>query len=217
MYAIGAPQGLELSLSEGLISGFRTFDGTRMIQTTAAISRGSSGGGLFDDRGNLIGITTMYMDEGQALNFAIPAEQAGHVAVIDKTPGTDSVKAQKASAPPPAVSTGKKWTSIEKDDKAQVWVDLRSIKKQGEKISFWGKSTSVESLEIIEGKPFHELIAYYTVSCPTATWWINQYSLHAKTGQIVDSGKVDEKDRTIHQFYPGTMGYRLYECTHFRA
>jgi S1-C subfamily serine protease len=53
VYAVGAPQGLELSLSEGLISGLRLFEGVRVIQTTAAISAGSSGGGLFDDRGRL--------------------------------------------------------------------------------------------------------------------------------------------------------------------
>ena len=74
VYAIGAPQGLELSLSEGLISGLRLFDGLRVIQTTASISAGSSGGGLFDDRGRLVGITTFYANDGQNLNFAIPGE-----------------------------------------------------------------------------------------------------------------------------------------------
>ena len=74
VYAVGAPQGLELSLSEGLISGLRLFQGLRVIQTTAAISAGSSGGGLFDDRGRLIGITTFYSNDGQNLNFAIPGE-----------------------------------------------------------------------------------------------------------------------------------------------
>jgi S1-C subfamily serine protease len=50
-----------------------------LIQTNAPISPGSSGGGLFDARGNVIGITTMVLaDEGrlnQALNFAIAADE----------------------------------------------------------------------------------------------------------------------------------------------
>jgi len=74
VYAIGAPEGLELTLSEGLISGLREIEGTRIVQTSAAISPGSSGGGLFDSSGRLVGITTFYAKEGQSLNFALPAE-----------------------------------------------------------------------------------------------------------------------------------------------
>jgi len=74
VYAIGAPEGLELTISEGLISGLRDFDKDRVIQTSAAISHGSSGGGLFDAEGRLVGITTFYLKEGQSLNFALPAE-----------------------------------------------------------------------------------------------------------------------------------------------
>jgi tetratricopeptide (TPR) repeat protein len=74
VYAIGAPQGLELTLSEGLISSLRPYDGSQYIQTSAAISPGSSGGGLFDDQGQLIGIITFYLAEGQNLNFALPVD-----------------------------------------------------------------------------------------------------------------------------------------------
>lgn len=66
VYAIGAPEGLELTISEGLISGLRDFDKGRVIQTSAAISPGSSGGGLFDAEGRLVGITTFYLKEGQS-------------------------------------------------------------------------------------------------------------------------------------------------------
>ncbi len=74
VYAIGAPEGLEVTLSEGLISGLRQLDNVSVIQTTAAISHGSSGGGLFDEQGNLVGITTFFVKEGQNLNFALPGE-----------------------------------------------------------------------------------------------------------------------------------------------
>jgi tetratricopeptide (TPR) repeat protein len=74
VYAIGSPEGLELTLSEGLISGLREYEKAHIIQTSAAISPGSSGGGLFDVQGRLIGITTFYLKEGQNLNFALPGE-----------------------------------------------------------------------------------------------------------------------------------------------
>lgn len=74
VYALGAPKGLELTISEGLVSGLRDYKGGRLVQTTAAISHGSSGGGLFDSSGRLIGITSFSLSEGQTLNFALPTE-----------------------------------------------------------------------------------------------------------------------------------------------
>lgn len=74
VYAIGAPKGLELTLSDGIVSSLREVEGGHYIQTTAAISPGSSGGGLFDENGALVGLTTFYFAEGQNLNFAVPVE-----------------------------------------------------------------------------------------------------------------------------------------------
>jgi hypothetical protein len=73
VYAVGAPLGLELSISEGIVAQLRGGP-PPLIQTTAAISPGSSGGGLFDREGRLVGLTTFLMRGGQSLNFAMPAE-----------------------------------------------------------------------------------------------------------------------------------------------
>jgi len=73
-YAVGAPEGLDLTLSNGIVSSLRKVPGGVVIQTTAPISPGSSGGGLFDSRGRLIGITSYYEKKGQQLNFALPVE-----------------------------------------------------------------------------------------------------------------------------------------------
>ncbi len=74
IYAIGAPRGLELTLSEGIISSIRPVRGGQYLQITAPISPGSSGGGLFDSQGRLLGLTSFYVDDGQNLNFALPVE-----------------------------------------------------------------------------------------------------------------------------------------------
>ena len=77
-YAIGHPRGLDLTMSEGLVSSFRrNAEGQLLlVQTSAAISGGSSGGGLFDEQGSLVGLTTIgsVAAATQNLNFAIPAE-----------------------------------------------------------------------------------------------------------------------------------------------
>jgi len=78
VFTLGSPSGLELSLANGLLSAKREGKGSPLVQTTAPISPGSSGGGLFDARGNLVGITTKVLVDdnhlNQALNFAIPAD-----------------------------------------------------------------------------------------------------------------------------------------------
>lgn len=66
--AIGNPEGLEHTLSTGIVSGYREND--FYIQTTTEITHGSSGGPLINLKGEVIGITTMGMGTAN-LNFAI--------------------------------------------------------------------------------------------------------------------------------------------------
>lgn len=73
VYAIGNPSGLTNTLSEGIVSGVRTLPGQTWIQTTAAISPGSSGGPLIAEDGRVVGVNTMGMRGGQSLNFAVDA------------------------------------------------------------------------------------------------------------------------------------------------
>lgn len=72
VYAVGNPRGLEGTFSEGIISGFRQEASGRLIQITAAISPGSSGGPVLDRRGSVIGVAVATIREGQNLNFAVP-------------------------------------------------------------------------------------------------------------------------------------------------
>jgi S1-C subfamily serine protease len=74
VYAVGNPRKMARTLSTGLVSGMREREEGRLIQFTAPISPGSSGGGLFDARGNLIGVTSYSLRGAQDINFAIPAE-----------------------------------------------------------------------------------------------------------------------------------------------
>jgi hypothetical protein len=103
VYAVGAPQGLELSLSEGIVSQLRGGP-PPLIQTTVAISQGSSGGGLFNAEAELVGITTFYLKDGQSLNFALPVEWIGQVAlgkIRERQPG-EAPAGPEAGARPPA-------------------------------------------------------------------------------------------------------------------
>ena len=71
---IGSPKGLDVSVSDGLISAIRdNGNGSRVFQTSAAASPGSSGGGMFNAAGELIGIVSSKLTAGENLNFAVPS------------------------------------------------------------------------------------------------------------------------------------------------
>ncbi len=114
-YAIGTPQGLETTLSDGLLSGLRRDASGQLlfIQTSAPISPGSSGGGLFDAEGRLIGITTFMRRESQNLNLAVPAhriaelpERGRQMLARRTTPDTARVAPPVTAAPTPPTSAG---------------------------------------------------------------------------------------------------------------
>jgi hypothetical protein len=64
--------GFQNTLSEGIISGLRN----GLIQMSAPISPGSSGGPLFDRHGNVVGISVAFAKGGENLNFAVPINWA---------------------------------------------------------------------------------------------------------------------------------------------
>lgn len=73
---LGAPLGLESTLSDGMISAVRDAGSFRIFQTSAPISHGSSGGPLFDDYGNVIALAVATIEAGENLNFAVPIDSA---------------------------------------------------------------------------------------------------------------------------------------------
>ena len=68
---IGSPYGLENTVSDGIVSAFRSIDNTEIIQITAPITHGNSGSPLFDMKGYVIGINSSIIEATGDLNFAI--------------------------------------------------------------------------------------------------------------------------------------------------
>lgn len=81
VYAVGSPLLEELSgtVSKGIVSAYRSFDGLDYIQSDVTAVEGSSGGPLLDDRGNVMGITASGFTEAEApagINLFIPIGDA---------------------------------------------------------------------------------------------------------------------------------------------
>lgn len=79
VYAIGNPQGLVNTLSEGIVSGVRGEPEVPFYQITAPISPGSSGGPILNESGKVIGVATFYLKDAQNLNFAISVNELDRI------------------------------------------------------------------------------------------------------------------------------------------
>lgn len=84
VYVIGNPKGLVNSVSEGIIGGLRKDGGMLYYQITAPISRGSSGGPVFNEYGEVIGVASALVEGGQNLNFSIAIEELRHLIVFPR-------------------------------------------------------------------------------------------------------------------------------------
>jgi S1-C subfamily serine protease len=69
---IGAPEGLTNTVSDGIVSAVRKLETRQLLQITAPISPGSSGGPVLNQRGEVVGVSVSVLREGQNLNFAVP-------------------------------------------------------------------------------------------------------------------------------------------------
>ena len=83
--AIGSPFALNQTVTLGIVSalgrtGMGLADYEDFIQTDAAINPGNSGGGLFDARGEVIGINTAIVNQSQGLGFAVSSNLARRIA-----------------------------------------------------------------------------------------------------------------------------------------
>lgn len=122
LYVIANPRGLNSSVSNGVLSAVRLADevpgagsGYRLLQLTAPISPGSSGGVVVDAQARALGIVVSTLEGGQNLNFAVPLDSvAGISAQGGRTQfgsgttlrGPAARQAQSAEATPAEVPAG---------------------------------------------------------------------------------------------------------------
>ncbi len=74
IYAIGNPAGLERSISNGVVAGMRQLFGRELMQISAPISPGSSGGPILNSSSEVVAVAVGILEQGQNLNFAVPVK-----------------------------------------------------------------------------------------------------------------------------------------------
>lgn len=129
--AIGAPSGLQFSVSRGIVSSLRK-DGN-IVQTDAAVNPGNSGGPLLDKKGCVVGMNTFVFEQTEGINFAV-----GHSILdkyvrkydgVDRSKGVKS-KSDSTTPAPQASTTPAPSSNTQKVDAAiyviQEWVSAMS-------------------------------------------------------------------------------------------
>ena len=71
VFVSGNPSGLQGSFSQGIVSGIRQVGRCRLLQITAPISPGSSGGPVVNTNCGVVGVAVSQVANGQNLNFAV--------------------------------------------------------------------------------------------------------------------------------------------------
>lgn len=206
VYAVGAPQGLELTLSNGLVSGIREYKGTEYIQTTAPISQGSSGGGLFDAQGRLVGITTMYLKDGQNLNFAIPAELIASVPEIKEE---DVQPAAQVPEQKPAPLRDR-WVSVGGSDSFTTYIDTQTLQRNGMDVTVWVKYAYGKP-KTTDGDTYDEELRLLTYHCASRQVTVKVLNQRLR-GNSVWRGELKSYEQERQSIVPGTVGETIMQA-----
>ena len=137
-YPSAAQLGASVSLSRGIVSAFRTISGIEYIQTDASLNPGSSGGPLVNLRGEVIGMNSWKLREGEGINFAIALNSVK--ALVDNIV-QQHIQGQLAVPEPPVPEP-----LVEKTEEKVVIHNLPFTytgKGNGRTPAFWNRPTPV--------------------------------------------------------------------------
>ncbi len=155
VYVVSNPSGLTWSASAGVLSAVRpveelltTQTGYRVLQFSAPVSPGSSGGVLVDSHGRALGIV-VFSTQGQALNFAVPVESvfglAGESAHTPLPSGRD-LQPPQSQRPPSSASLAKESPTDLLRNARSVFVHSRTV---------WFTTPTLEK-ELMKQRDFHD-------------------------------------------------------------
>jgi S1-C subfamily serine protease len=202
VYVVSNPGALSWTASSGVLSAIRQADevpgagsGYRLLQFTAPVSPGSSGGALVDAQGRALGMV-IASRQGQNLNFAVPIESV--VGLADKAglsvlgAGQGLHLPQGERPPAPSVPAG-----VGKRDPIEIMRSVRTVYIGGtdlfpaepiEKKLFECPEFKEGSLVIVQDASGADLVV--ELSRKAWTWDFTFRIVHPATGVILGSGKV---------------------------
>jgi hypothetical protein len=213
VYAVGNPAGMEFSLSEGIVSGKRSEDPIKkeirqLIQITAPISPGNSGGPVLDAKGRVVGVATLgSKNEFQNINFAVPINLLGDYK------NYKDIKYKFLSTKPDWIpltvdnsKPQKETTDSSGLDLVNAFYDDKSITILGDNRRVWFKTRMVRNKDYINYN--HDIITMIEMSCSQKKYRYNiiigivdndESSLRVGFFEDNDWKEVDDNDDSMLQ------------------
>ncbi|WP_299075658.1 trypsin-like peptidase domain-containing protein [uncultured Fretibacterium sp.] len=194
--AIGNPKGLDRTVSNGIVSAFR--DNDTLIQFTAPISPGSSGGALIDSEGKVIGMPTGGLGDGQNLNFAIASPVLNRFLMGAKNKVPEAMPKMTSRRPESSsiLQEDKNLLFVRSDSGYEVYLDLERIVYDKETsratfISVWFPSEKIKAslkkdpnFKLIAGKELGVFVLVYMADLSDGTY------VHLRTVNFYADGTV---------------------------
>lgn len=200
VWTYGSPKGLTGTMSDGIVSAVRERGGHTVLQISAPISPGSSGGPVLDVQGRVVGVTKSSVRGGQNLNFAVPArELAGLAARRGARVALPVGEARRGGEPPGGESSGEvserpelpdRWAVIARNaSSAELFYDQQSLRRSGDRLQVWVYAFYPETLMAGEAA-FDASKALFELRCNENEFRLNQYLLLRGERVIGSNGSV---------------------------
>jgi len=157
IFVIGNPLKLEGSVSDGIVSAVREVPNSyRIIQITAPISHGNSGSPVFNLRGQVLGVVTVKVTNGQNINLAIAAARVGELRAGAVRPLSDLATKPKGDVAESAYRNGLESLWLGNYDSAVGYFE-NAVNKNPKRADAWVK---VGYCKVKQGKNQEAIRAY---------------------------------------------------------
>jgi len=205
VFSLSTPLGiLQNTLSNGIVSGIRSGDGYRYFQITAPISHGSSGGPIFNSKGEVVGIAAATISEGQNLNFAIPIDYAkGMIASPSAPRSLSAIYEPEPPSPDQRQPADLQKTKASADEKTQEYLKQYGIVPYLEhQFGLW----TLEDSKVLLGDPHgHRFGAGDPIP---EIWAYDDPTKFARQIELVFDGRT----KKLHDFYIYPINVTWNDC-----
>jgi len=200
LWAYGSPKGLAGTMTDGIVSAVRERNGRTMLQISAPISPGSSGGPVLDARGRVIGVTVSSVRGGQNLNFAVPGRELARLAARNGPrvefphgrPNRATVDGAESVGPRPELPD--RWRFLARNvSAAELYYDTVSLAAEDDRRRVWVYTLYPETLMAGEAA-FDASKALFELRCAAREFRLNQYLLLRGEAVIGSNGTVSSGD-----------------------
>lgn len=198
VWTYGSPRGLTGTMSDGIVSAVRDRGGRTVLQVSAPISPGSSGGPVLDESGRVIGVTVSSIRDAQNLNFAVPARELARLAArrAERVPfpiGEPRARERVAGGPVlerPVLPD--RWLALSRNvSDAELFFDEQSLRRDDDHLRVWIYTFYPETLMAGEAA-FDSSKALFELRCDSQQFRLNQYLLLRGERVIGSNGSISD-------------------------